>query len=327
MAGAIPQTAQVLLVEHDADRADVFLSENIPGLSRRRAREACEAGQVLCNGKRLRPGAKLYRGDEVRLLSPEWDSTALAEVARREQPGRGDLVILFEHERYLLVEKPRAMSSVRLRREDELTLADCLAAYDEHCLSASPDRREAGLLQRLDYFTAGILLAARDREAWALLRTELFEGRIGKTYLALVEGWPAARKFDLSFALQQSSDGKKMEPASVGGDAFSAQTAVEVLGSFSAANAEFSLVRATANRVRRHQIRLHLSAAGHPLVGDVMYGACTRLAQLAVNSLEDGFLLYAEQLSFRDPFSGERRMFCAQSPDVTSLSREHGICL
>lgn len=298
-------------VERAVSRVDVFLSEKLDDLTRRKARELCEQEKVEVNGKPARAGQSLLPGDTVRILEP-WTPV-------RAQPELADSaleMLFYEDEHFLVVNKPRAMASVRLRPEDPPTVADWVVSHSASCLTASPDPRESGLVQRLDFYTSGLLLAAKDRESWETLRKQLFAEEIEKSYLALIERRPVKKKFTISIPLAQSKDGKTMCAAKETGERspiqLSAVTEIAVVNQLEHDGRGFSLVRAKGRRVRRHQIRAHLALSGHPLVGDQMYGSSTQLEEL-VPSLKEGFLLHAESIAMRHPVTDEQLHFTCDS--------------
>ncbi|MFN8390421.1 MAG: RluA family pseudouridine synthase [Bdellovibrionota bacterium] len=307
-----------LVVTEPNQRLDVFLSANIEGLSRKKAREACEGGRVSVNGKAGRAGTALQAGDEIVFLDT-------GDAAAKPEMGL-PIHVHLRTESYLVVEKPRGIPTVRLRPDDPVTLADCVAALDSRCLTASPDSREAGLVQRLDYWTSGLVLAAVNRRAWEFFHDALMSGRIRKSYLALVEGEVKRSAYTVGTPLRQSKDGKRMERAEVGDapeTSFSAQTRVEVLLSAQFAGKKASIVRAFGDRVRRHQIRAHLAFSGHPLVGDELYGAKSRLADVIPE--EDGFLLHADWLEVTDLQTGELVSVQSASELLQGLAASTGL--
>lgn len=233
--------------------------------------------------------------------------SAQAERAQAAGGGSKHASVVFEDDYILAVSKPRAMHSVRQREEDELTLADCIADICPDCLTASDDPREAGLVQRLDFFTSGLVLAAKTRGIWEALHQRLLNGRIEKTYLALIEGKLNGRQ-EINTLIEQTKSGKRMKIARMTEDdidqplkkgVFEASTTVTPLADVKGGQ----IVRAESERTYRHQIRLHLSHSGHPLVGDEQYGATRTLEEFSKGAA--GFLLHAESITFQHPQTQE----------------------
>lgn len=256
-------------------RIDAFLADALPGVSRKVAREVCRSGGVVHDGIRAKPGTAVKACALIEIA-------ALSRLsAARELPAPPRLEVLHEDDDLVIVSKPRAVHSITLRDDDPPTLADMLATLWPACRSASPDGREAGLVQRLDYYTSGAVAAAKTRSCWQALRTLISEKQVKKTYLALVEG-----RLEGKVCCSEPLDGREAETAVQG---------IRVLKN------GLSVVRAAAPLARRHQIRRHLAALGHPLIGDVEYGSALSLS--AFTGLQQGFLLHAESLEFTQPFS------------------------
>lgn len=296
-------------------RLDRFLAERLPDASRRLVRELCAEGAVRVNGRRARGGVTLAAGDAVEV--------ALAPAPPAARPALGAALspaVLFEDAHLLVVSKPRAVHSVTLAADDPPTLADWLAAYAPACATASPDPREAGLVQRLDFYTSGALLAARTRPAWEALRAALFAGAVAKTYLALVEGHPARDTWTCALPLRARGPRGRMEAVApdTPGALLAACTEVEVFRRLVLPGGPAAVVRARAPRARRHQVRVHLAVSGHPLVGDTQYGSMSDAAALGDATLP-GFLLHAATLAFAHPVTGQRVEAEAPSPVFAAL--------
>jgi 23S rRNA pseudouridine1911/1915/1917 synthase len=298
------------------DRLDYQLSQEVDGLNRRRARELCQQGLVLVNGKPKPPGYILALNDRVQ-CSAEVGFERLAEL-RSSLP----LCIVYEDTYLMVVEKPRELHSVVRRTDDTPTLADSIAAYFPPSKECSKDRREAGLVQRLDFFTSGLLLVAKNLEIWDQLHNLLINQHIEKSYLALVEGDFPQVGLEIDYPIYMPRGSNKVivqreEGAPKGSPAYTQAKAIASI------DPSFSLVRAKVKRGRRHQVRAHLASVGHPLVGDEQYGAKHGLSELSAEAggLQsfDGFLLHAESLSFVHPTKGKLMSFCSKSPIIEAL--------
>lgn len=277
-------------------RLDLAISQEIAEISRKQARNLCEEALVIVDGKIAAPGFLLKGGERVEILKEIKKLELRPELVKENGGALSLFKVLEENNHVLAISKPREMASIRLRTDDQITLADCIAAYCPQCASASEDLREAGLLQRLDFYTSGVVLAAKSKDAHRAFRKAFREKKFLKTYLALVEGVPKEKEFEINLPL--FSIGKKMRLAKDGEkEAQSAKTKVGVLEKI---DNNQSLLRLTTNSGRRHQIRAHLALSGHPLVGDQLYGANTSLKTLT------GFLLHAESIEGLDPLTGKK---------------------
>lgn len=281
---------RVLKVSSGGIRLDSFLHSEIPQFSRKFFQRLCDTNRVSVNGTRAKSGTILQSDDLVEILGE------LTNVAAREAVGV-QLPVLFEDDTVIAVSKPRGMPSITLRENDPTTVADCLAAMRPETRHASPDSRESGLLHRLDTWTSGLLLAAKNQKVWEILRGELFENHVQKYYRALVEGVFAKESCSVETGLEQSG---RLIRVSSKAEAWSAKSTVTLESKLESG---CSIVRVSIARAYRHQVRVHLASLGHPLVGDVDYGST-----LLLNSFfpgEAGFLLHAEEIIFTHPVTKE----------------------
>jgi 23S rRNA pseudouridine1911/1915/1917 synthase len=281
----------VSLASGEAERVDRLLARAIDGISRRTAQRWLEQGRIRIDGRRARKGEWL-RGDrtiEIQVVD-EPPRHLLAEPERA-------VPVLFEDEHVVALDKPAGRPGHAVRADQRGTVANFIAARFPECIAAGATPLEAGLAHRLDTDTSGVLLAARRRDAWQALREQFAARTIGKHYLAVVHGAVAA-------------PGEIARP--IAGDPRSARR-VRVLASGEAeANARPAITRYRPRAVApgytlldieittgvRHQIRAHLAAIGHPIVGDPLYGGS------GTESLRQ--CLHARALSFDHPAAGER---------------------
>jgi 23S rRNA pseudouridine1911/1915/1917 synthase len=199
------------------------------------------------------------------------------------------LRIAFEDEHLLVVDKPAGLVVHPARGHREDTLSQLLAPQ-----LAGGDPERAGIVHRLDRDTSGLLVVARSAEAHRLLQAALSARRIEREYLALVEGRPPARTGTIEAPIGR--DPRVRTRMAVGGAA--ARDARTHFTLERALNGT-SLLRLKLETGRTHQIRVHLQAIGHPVVGDPEYGTAGMLG------LERQFL-HSARLSFDHPITGER---------------------
>ena len=309
--------------EDEGLRLDQFLVQHLPHGSRRLAKRHLERRLVTLTGRPARAGSVLRAGDVVVLHSVLEKPTARPQLARTLGGAKKHLRVLHEDEDLLVVSKRRGMPSVTHEVDDPLTLADCIAEYCPSCADASPDPREAGLVQRLDEYTSGAVIAAKHPAAWERLRAMLFEERVKKSYLAVVEGGFSQARMEVILPLRQSRDGKRMESArsSIARPEFAAKTRIQRLAVWTARGGRaVSLVRCFVARARRHQLRVHLAHAGYPILGDSLYGAKSTSSQAGISG-EKGFLLFAESIELVQPFTKIRLKITAQDPTFEKLRR------
>jgi 23S rRNA pseudouridine1911/1915/1917 synthase len=203
------------------------------------------------------------------------------------------------------VYKPAGVHSVQLpdgRGGD--SVAALLVENRPQLASAGKSPEDAGLVHRLDFSTSGVLLGASTREAWQALFDQVSQGGVLKEYLACVEGRLESEQEISSFIGSPNRGAKKMRsyPKDPGlkARALFGTTLFKPISYDSARN--ISLVAAVASPARRHQIRLHASTLGHPLVGDSLYGSTTSLGGLAPTPRD--FFLHSWLVEFAHPETG-----------------------
>ena len=273
----------------EAGRLDRLLTARFPGVGRRRWAELLAAGWVAVNGARARKGDRVAPGDLVTVRAAPAAGSSLAPVPQPEL----ELEVLHADPRLLALAKPAGQASHPLRPGETGTLANALVARYPECAAVGRDPREGGLCHRLDRGTSGVLIAAREVAAYQAVRRAFAAGQVDKRYLALVAG--AARDGEMEAPLVQR--GKRSVLAREGDpDALPAHTSWRALAS----TGEVSLVEVAARTGRMHQVRAHLAAAGHPLVGDPLYGGPSRVGG---QTIEHPFL-HARSIALPHPDGG-----------------------
>jgi len=281
--GAVPERILEVVAADAGQRLDVLLRRHHPALGRAAIRRLIEAGQARLCGRTARAGTAVQTGDRIVLRDWPDDARALPD------PALG-LSVVHQDASLLVVDKPAAMDCHPLRPGEVGTLAGALLAHDPG-LAQVGDRREAGLIHRLDRDTSGLLLVARDARTFAALRADLAAGRIDKRYLALCPGrprLPACHRAELRARGPRVT--VRSEPF-----AGSLPITTELLGL--EPHGDHSLVSVRAPFARRHQIRAHLAFLGHPIVGDRAYGGDTE-------RLPNRHFLHASELRLTHPESG-----------------------
>ncbi|MEQ8892539.1 MAG: RluA family pseudouridine synthase [Sandaracinaceae bacterium] len=288
----------------DGTRLDVMLVRRVEGMSRAKARRMIQDGLVRLNGRRARKGARLAAGDTVSLDELPRPSDFVAQPAP-EVP----LVVVYEDEHLVVVDKPPGMPSHPLRPHERETLANALIARYPEMERVGYALREPGILHRLDNDTSGLLVAARSQAAFDRLRALLTEGAIEKGYQALVDGYvQAPMEIDHPIA-PHPSDPRRVHVCLDHADRRlpAARAARTELARGERAGAA-TLLEVHAPVAVRHQIRAHLAAVGHPLVGDWLYGGS------GIDQLGRHFL-HASTIALAHPFGGARLEVTAELPD------------
>ena len=250
----MPEAQAERFVVADSERGlrlDRFLSRRIPRMSRTSVQEAIASRVTLSSGAAPKPSRQVHAGEVVTILP-----RTVPVAPEREQPA-----ILHEAEGWMIVDKPAGLSTTPTASKPGEDLVSLTGLHPAH---------------RLDRFTSGCLVLTWTPEA-ARHFEAVFRRQLGcKEYLAIVHGVPAAPRFTVSapIARDESSRVPTKMRAAARADAHGADAATDV--ELLATDGRVSLVRASPLTGRRHQIRVHLAHAGHPLVGDLLYGGDER---------------------------------------------------
>lgn len=257
----------IVEAEESGSRLEAVLRKRFPDAARKPLRALLGTGVVRVTGTPAAKGTRLEGGQEV---------TCEVDLARRDFEPLPDpdlpVRIVHEDEHLLVVDKPAGMPSHPLSDDQKGALANWLVAHYPETVKAGLAPREAGLVQRLDVGTSGLLLVARSKKVHTLLWDLGKAGGIRKTYFVLGIGrwhgpdrmtWPiAAHPSDRARVVAVKSPRERYR-----GRLLPAETELSLLRQLG----RFFLARVSLVIGRRHQVRVHLSAAGNPLAGDTLY--------------------------------------------------------
>ena len=267
-------------------RVDVVVARRT-GIPRAAVQEALRAGAVTVSGASARPGQRLRLGDVVR---GRVDAPSPAAPAPEEIP----LVIRYSDDHVLVVSKPAGLVTHPGHGHASGTLVNALLGLGEPL--AAEDTTRPGIVHRLDKETSGLLLVAKDDATLAHLQSALRRRAVRRGYLALVKGAVEAPSGSVDAPVGRSPTRPTRRGVVSGGKP--AVTHFRRLDSTEQA----SLLEVYLETGRTHQIRVHLSYIGHPVLGDRAYGGATEVA--AAVGLDRPFL-HAYRLSWPRPEGGE----------------------
>lgn len=289
-------------------RLDVFLTQTDPSLSRSRIKRAIEEGEVLVNDLAPKPGQRLKEGDLIRLnLQTAKEALAL--------PQEIPLNIIYEDAAIIVVNKEAGMVVHPAPGNYDHTLVNALLF---HCcdLSGIGGVLRPGIVHRLDKGTSGLIVAAKSDAAHHSLAAQFKNHEVEKTYLALVWGDMKGDRGEIILPVgRHPDDRKKMSTKSKRGR--EAITYWKVKERYGLA----TLLEVEIKTGRTHQIRVHLSDRGYPVVGDAVYGNASKIRTVTDAVLKAQFkalnrqALHAARLSFTHPQSGEKVVFEAAMPE------------
>jgi 23S rRNA pseudouridine1911/1915/1917 synthase len=274
-------------------RLDLLLVRHHPSLSRRKAREVIEKGQVSVDGRLVRePGREVAESAAV-----EFDPNRRA-LSR----ARCSLPVLYEDEHVIVLDKPAGLLTVPSAPgvHDEDT---ALRRVQDYARRLKPRGGYAERVHRLDRDTSGALAFALSREARAGLIETFRHHRIERAYLAIVEGEPRSESGTIDAPLREAWVSGRRGVARPGEEQRPARTHWRARERLPGA----ALLEVRLETGRQHQIRIHLAHAGLPILGDPVYGRPARGRPLARRPM-----LHAFRLAFAHPVTGER--VSAESP-------------
>jgi 23S rRNA pseudouridine1911/1915/1917 synthase len=290
--------------DHDGVRLDRFLADEIGGLSRSQIQRLIESGHVsLPRATRVKSNTVVREGD---LIDVDVPSPAETTVAAEALP----LEVLYQDSDIVVVNKPAGMVVHPAAGHDSGTLVNALLHHVKD-LSGIGGELRPGIVHRLDKGTSGVMVIAKHDAAHQELARAFHDREVDKQYIALVWGVVHQRKrIDLPIGRDPVHREKISTRARRARSAVTRVTwARQIPGA--------TLLRVAIATGRTHQIRVHLSAIGHPIVGDALYGGVRRRVPhdlRAVQRLERPFL-HAERLAFIQPRTGEPLVFTAPLPE------------
>jgi len=281
---------RVATAEDAGRRVEQAVAAWCQSIGRREAVRLIGEGKVWVNGRTVRKGHRLLEGDEVEFEAPE-SSGPLAEPSAA-------LDVRLENDAMIVVAKPAGQPSVAVRPGETGTLAGALVGHFPELAKVGEDPREAGLVHRLDTATSGLLIAARNQGAWESLRDAVSKGRVTKRYYAVVAGADLPERDRIDRPLSPKPGNRRRvrvhDHAQSAGTPAPKGTHVAVTDYRVVKRAgRWALLEVSAARAYRHQIRAHLSAIGHPIVGDALYGGAMDTA------LGERLALHASHVSWR----------------------------
>lgn len=277
-------------------RLDKFISEQAEGISRSYAARLCEEEKVCAGGKFLSKNYKLRGTETVEVEVPDPE---IIQVKPQPIP----LDIVYEDDVLLVVYKPQGMVVHPAAGNPDGTLVNALMAHCGSELSAINGVIRPGIVHRIDKDTSGLLVVAKNNETHLFLADQLKERKAKRSYWALVHGVLKEEQGTVNKPIgRHPSDRKKMAVVSGGREAVTHYHVLERLPGY-------TLVECVLETGRTHQIRVHMAALGHSIVGDPVYGHQKEKFRL------NGQLLHARTIGFVHPVTKQMMEFTKEIPD------------
>ena len=282
-------------------RLDVFVSERF-SVTRSFAQNLIDDGHVLVNFEVKNKNYRIRQGDCVEANIPE--PTELSAEAEDIE-----LDVVYEDDDIIVVNKPSGMVVHPAPGNENKTLVNALLYHCKGTLSGINGVIRPGIVHRIDKDTSGLLVVAKNDEAHVFLSSLLKEHGIKRVYHAVVTGHLKENEGTIDAPIaRHPTNRKKMAVVAGGREAITHYKTIEEFSGFTYAKMELETGRT-------HQIRVHMSHIGHPIMGDTVYGGGKTPFEKAHKSLIDGQMLHAKELSFPHPRTKEIVHFECPLPD------------
>jgi 23S rRNA pseudouridine1911/1915/1917 synthase len=278
------------------------LRERFPKAKTQTLKRMVEAGRVRVNGKRAAKLSQVISVTDVIEVDERPDAARTSKRPPSPRTKLSPLQLVHEDEDVLVVNKPPGLLTSTIPREPRPTALAIVRAYVE----SSDPRARVGLIHRLDRDAGGLLVFSKNNDAYESLKTQFFKHTVERVYEAVVHGTPNPLSGRIESRLVERADGsiRSTDEHAKG------QRAITDYELLKPAGKGLSVIRLTLLTGRKHQIRVHLSERGWPIVGDTVYGDTTD--DTRGNPKGDdktGLMLRAVALAFDHPRTGKRVRF------------------
>lgn len=280
--------------EIDGQRLDVFLSDNLPGVTRSGAQKLIEQGRVLLyGGTGISPVRKSHKTSAGEVFQVTLDEPVETDLLPQNIP----LDIVYEDEDICVVNKPRGMVVHPSPGHADSTLVNALMYHCGDSLSGIGGELRPGIVHRIDKDTSGLILVAKSDSAHVKLAAQLADRTLTREYEAVVRGVVKSDEGVIDAPIGRHPRDRKRQAVTSQQrqNPREAVTYYEVVARYNG----YTHIKCRLKTGRTHQIRVHMAHIGHPVVGDIVYGR--KSAELGLS----GQCLHAKRLKFIHPRSGE----------------------
>jgi len=288
----------IVSVEDEGKRIDAYLASRNEELSRVAIQRLIDDEKILVNKKKTKASYKVQDGD---LITLEEEQPKEVSLKAQEIP----IEIIYEDKDIIVVNKPKGMVVHPANGNPDGTLVNAIMAICKDSLSGIGGELRPGIVHRLDKDTSGVLIVAKNDKAHINMSEQIKEHEVEKTYIALVRGIVKENEASISMPIGRSDkDRKKMAVKKNGKGAI---THFKVLERFPKHNC--TLLEIKIETGRTHQIRVHLSHIGYPVIGDEVYSSGKNEWNVK------GQCLHAKSLKFKHPITNKEMFLEAKIPD------------
>ena len=281
--------------EEKGKRLDTYIPSVDTDITRTSAQRLIEDGNILVNGKNAKVSYKIQENDKISVEIPE---PKQIELKAQNIP----IEIVYEDSDIIVVNKPKGMVVHPANGNPDGTLVNAIMAICKDSLSGIGGEIRPGIVHRIDKDTSGLLIVAKNDNAHVKMSEQIKNHEVKKTYIALVRGVFKENEATIDMPIGRStSDRKKMAINKNGKNAI---THIKVLKRFD----KYTLLKVNIETGRTHQIRVHLSHIGYPIVGDYTYSNGKNEFDVI------GQCLHAQKLEFKHPITQKDMCLEAELP-------------
>lgn len=281
--------------EEKGKRLDTYIPSVDTDITRTSAQRLIEDGNILVNGKNAKVSYKIQENDKISVEIPE---PKQIELKAQDIP----IEIVYEDSDIIVVNKPKGMVVHPANGNPDGTLVNAIMAICKDSLSGIGGEIRPGIVHRIDKDTSGLLIVAKNDNSHVKMSEQIKNHEVKKTYIALVRGVFKENEATIDMPIGRSiSDRKKMAVNKNGKNAI---THIKVLKRFD----KYTLLQVNIETGRTHQIRVHLSHIGYPIVGDYTYSNGKNEFDVV------GQCLHAQKLEFKHPITQKDMCLEAELP-------------
>lgn len=281
--------------EEKGKRLDTYIPSVDTDITRTSAQRLIEDGNILVNGKNAKVSYKIQENDKISVEIPE---PKQIELKAQDIP----IEIVYEDSDIIVVNKPKGMVVHPANGNPDGTLVNAIMAICKDSLSGIGGEIRPGIVHRIDKDTSGLLIVAKNDNSHVKMSEQIKNHEVKKTYIALVRGVFKENEATIDMPIGRStSDRKKMAVNKNGKNAI---THIKVLKRFD----KYTLLKVNIETGRTHQIRVHLSHIGYPIVGDYTYSNGKNEFDVV------GQCLHAQKLEFKHPITQKDMCLEAELP-------------
>ena len=292
-------------------RLDTFLSSRLIQFSRSKIQKLISEGSITVNDKTVKKNLKLSYGDTIKVDTSKFESLEVPKLKKWEYP----LEVIYEDDDFAIINKPFGVISHPTTNNKDQTLVNILLNQFEDKLSSHPDPLRPGIVHRLDRDTTGVMIIPFNEYAHWKIADQFKNRTIQKEYIALTWGEWADDEGIIENKLSRSKKNPLKYQSSMEGRVATSKFKLINKGKY------FSAINFFPKTGRTHQIRIHCSEKGYPIIGDELYGGGWKKlneylpeVRKRINniSIQNGHYLHASSISFLHPKKEKKILFKAQ---------------